>query len=113
MCAEARIEIFGSFPKLRDNAPTFYSCDISFTNFDCIICIACNVPCTRVLVKLRYVSSFLDTFQPYAQLQTRLKTLCQDVASGRKEVPEFPAGVAHNIRWASIDRETRDGDELA
>ena len=49
----------------------------------------------------------------YVQLQTRLKTLCQDVASGRKEVPEFLAGVAHNIRWAPIDRETRDGNELA
>ena len=52
---------FGSFTGLRDKASTLYSCDISFTNF---VRIACNVPCIRVLIKLRYVSSFPDTFQP-------------------------------------------------
>ena len=54
--------IFGSFTGLQDETSTFYSCDISFSNF---VCIACNVPCIRVLVRLRYVSSFPDTFQPY------------------------------------------------
>ena len=39
--------------------------------FKHFVCIACNVPCIRVLVRLRYVSSFPDTFQPYLLLYCR------------------------------------------
>ena len=54
-------EPFGHRTGVQDGTSTFCRCNISFTNF---VCIACNVPCTRVLVRLRYVSSFPDTFQP-------------------------------------------------
>ena len=63
MCVRRREQkCFGYFTRLQDETSTFYSCDISFKN---LVCIACNVPCIRVLIRLRYVSSFPDTFQPY------------------------------------------------
>ena len=48
------------------------------------------------------------TKRNYQQLQARLKTLCQDVASGTRSVDEFLRGVAHNIRWAPVNREAID-----
>ena len=61
VCWKREQKFLGRFIGLLDKTSTFYSCDVSFAKF---VCIACNVPCIRVLVKLRYVSSFPDTFQP-------------------------------------------------
>ena len=59
LCAflESRAEIFCTFTGLQDETSILYSCDISFANFVYMACI-------RVLVRLRYVSSFLGAFQP-------------------------------------------------
>ena len=48
----------------------------------------------------------------YTQLQSRLHTLCKDVASAVKTRQEFLRGIAYNIRWAPVNRETRDFDEV-
>ena len=53
---------------------------ISFTNF---VCIACNVPCIRVLARLRYVSSFPDTFQPYCTDHLSITTTVTRSPGGR------------------------------
>ena len=38
-----------------------------------------------------------------------LKTpTCQDVASGTRSIDDFLRGVAHNIRWAPVNREAND-----
>ena len=61
VCGGANGNFLGILLDCEHKTSTFYGCDISFTNF---VCIACNVPCIHVLIKLRYASSFPDTFQP-------------------------------------------------
>ena len=48
----------------------------------------------------------------HTQLQSLLQTLCGDVASGVKAWQVFLRGIAYNIRWAPVNRETRDFDEV-
>lgn len=38
------------------------------------------------------------TKKVYTELQNRLHNLCQDIASGRKTIPQFLRGVSHNLR---------------
>ena len=46
------------------------------------------------------------------QLQSRLQTLCEDVASGVKTRQVFLRGIENNVRWAPFNRETREFDEI-
>ena len=47
----------------------------------------------------------------YVQLQSRLKALCNDVAFDTKTIQEFFRCIAHNLRWAPVNREARDNDD--
>ena len=40
------------------------------------------------------------------------ETVSEDVASGVKTRQEFLRGIAYNIRWAPVNRGTRDFDEV-
>ena len=40
----------------------------------------------------------------YKLMERRIKSLCQDKASGQKTSEEFQRGIAHNIRWISVNR---------
>ena len=62
---KAQAKISGCFVDFQDNWRQSLKMRHQFTHF---ICIACNVPSIRLLIRLRYVSSFPDTFQSqYAQ----------------------------------------------
>ena len=49
---------------------------------------------------------------PRARSFSRACRHCEDVASGVKTQQVFLRGIAYKIRWAPVNRETRDFDEV-